>query len=252
MTEHVSDDLELYAVGALRPGEAERVAAHLASCPVCREELNEISTVVNALPDMVAMREPPAALKQRILAAAAADLPPALTRAAGRETVWSFRPDRSWLGVGSLAAAVVLLLALDLNSLRELNVANEERAGSAAIAEKVSHGGKNWYMAGLDQWRGSGGTLFAPGKPDSTAFVVFHDLQKKLPGGAVYAIWLVDADGHWVRGANFTPDGQTVQSVDLTVPVDTFAQCAVTIEMSTEGKRAGPLVMQSRIAPPTQ
>ena len=228
------------------------MAAHLASCPVCREELNEISTVVNALPDMVAMREPTAALKERILTAAAADLPPALTRAAGRETAWSFRPDRSWLGVGALAAAVVLLLALDLNSLRELNVANEERAQYATIAEKVSHGGRNWYMAGLDQWRGSGGTLFAPGKPDSTAFVVFHDLQKKLPGGAVYAIWLVDADGHWVRGANFTPDGQTVQSVDLTVPVDAFAQCAVTIEMSTEGKRAGPLVMQSRIAPPTQ
>lgn len=247
MTEHVTDDLELYAVGALRPGEADRVTAHLAACPACREELAEISTVVNALPDMVATREPPAALKQRILAAAAADRP----APAPRETRWSFRPARSWLGIGALAAAVVLLLALDLNSLRELKVANDDRGVLRALAEKVSHGGKNWYMAGLDQWRGSGGTLFAPGKPDSTAFVVFHDLQK-LQGGAVYAIWLVDADGHWVRGANFTPNGQTVQSVDLTIPVDAFAQCAVTREMATEGKRAGPLIMQSRIAPPTQ
>jgi len=247
MTDHVTDDLELYAVGALRPGEADRVSAHLGACPVCREELAEISTTVDALPDMVATREPPAALKQRILAAAAADLPAPVRR----ETVWSFRPARSWLGIGALAAAVVLLLALDLNSLRALNVANDERAEYAAIAEKVSHGGKNWYMAGLDQWRGSGGTLFAPGKPDSTAFVVFHDLQK-LQGGAVYAIWLVDADGHWVRGANFTPDSRTVQSVDLTIPVGAFTQCAVTVERATEGKRAGPLVMQSRIVPPTQ
>ena len=247
MTDHVADDLELYAVGALQPGEADAVTTHLVGCPACREQLAEISTVVNALPDMVAMREPPAALKQRILAAAAVDLPVAMKR----ETAWSFRPARRWLGTGALAAAVVLLLAMDLSSIRELNVANEERAEYAAALEKVSHGGKNWYMAGLDQWRGSGGTLFAPGKPDSTAFVVFHDLQK-LQGGAVYAVWLVDADGHWVRGANFTPDGQAIQSVDLTIPVDTFTQCAVTIEMSTEGKRAGPLVMQSRIAPPTQ
>ncbi len=251
MTEHVTDDLELYAVGALRSAEAERVALHLAACPVCREELAEISTTVNALPDMVVMREPPTGLKPRILAAAAADLPAPVT-APTRETAWSFRPSRRWLATGALAAAVVLLVGLDLNSLRELDRTNAERSGYAAVLEKASHGGRTWYMAGLDQWRGAGATLFAPAKPDLTAFVLFHDLQKGLPNGAVYAVWLVDADGHWVRGANFTPDGQTVQSVDLTIPVDTYAQCAVTLEMSTEGKRAGPLVMQSRIAPPTQ
>ncbi len=42
------------------------------------------------------------------------------------------------------------------------------------------------------------------------------------------------------------------QSVDLTVPIEAFFQCAVTIEMSTEGRKAGPVVMQSRIAPPVQ
>src|SRR5438132_7763664 len=85
-------------------------------------------------------------------------------------------------------------------------------------------------------------------KPDLAPFVVFHDLRP-LAGGAMYTIWLVDADGHWVRGANFAPNGDPVQSVELTVPVDTFSQCAVTIEMQGSGKRSGPLVMQSRIAP---
>lgn len=246
MTEHVTDDLELYAVGALGTGEAERVALHLAACPVCREELAEISAAVNILPDMVAMREPPAGLKERILATAAADIsaPPV-----SRETAWSFTPRRRWLVTGALAAAVVLLLALDLNSLRELNAASVERDEYAALAEKVSHGGKNWYMSGLDQWKGSGATLFAPGKADTSPFVVFHDLRP-LSTGAVYAIWLIDGDGHWIRGANFRPDGHVAQSVDLTVPVDAFFQCAVTVEMSTEGKKAGPVVMQSRIAPP--
>jgi hypothetical protein len=249
MTEHVTDDLELYAVGALRPGESDRVSAHLADCPVCRAELAEIATVVNALPDMVLLREPPAGLRERVLSAAAADLPPRAV--ARRETTWTLRPTRGWLGIGALATAVLLLLALDLNSLRELRATEAERATYALLAEKVSHGGKNWYMVGLDQWQGSGGTLYAPSKPEYGPFVVFHDLRP-LTGGAMYAIWLVDTDGHWVRGANFTPNGETIQSVDLTVPVESFSQCAVTIEMSAEGKRTGPLVMQSRIAPPGQ
>jgi hypothetical protein len=252
MTEHVTDDLELYAVGALRPREADRVTAHLAECPVCREELAEIATAVNALPDMVLLREPPAGLKERILSAAAADATAGRSAVpARRETAWTFRPTRGWLGVGALAAAALLFLVLDLNSLRELRAAETERADYASIAAKVSHGGTNWYMLGLDQWQGSGGALFAPGKPDLSPFVVFHDLRP-LTGGAMYTVWLVDADGHWVRGANFAPNGEAIQSVDLTVPVDSFAQCAVTIEMQSEGKRSGPLVMQSRIAPPGQ
>jgi hypothetical protein len=254
MTDHVTDDLELYAVGALRPREADRVAAHLAECPVCREELAEIATAVNALPDMVLLREPPAGLRERILSAAAADASAgrtAVPAAPARETAWTFRPTRGWLGIGALAAAALLFLVLDLNSLRELRAAESERAEYALIASKVSHGGTNWYMVGLDQWQGSGGTLFAPQKPDISPFVVFHDLHR-LSGGAMYTVWLVDADGHWVRGANFAPNGDAIQSVDLTVPVDRFAQCAVTIETQSEGKRAGPLVMQSRIAPPGQ
>ena len=253
MTEHVTDDLELYAVGALRLGEADRVTAHLATCPACREELAVITTVVNVLPDVVPLREPPPGLKERILSAAAAE-PAAGPSAvpARRETAWTVRPKRGWLGMGGFAAAAVLLLViLDLNSLRELRSADTQRVALAEVVEKLSHGGRNWYMVGLDQWQGSGGTLFAPAKPNYSPFVVFHDLRP-LSSGAVYAVWLVDADGHWVRGANFRPDGNAVQSVDLTAPVEAFFQCAVTIEMSTEGKRSGPLVMQSRIAPPGQ
>jgi len=250
MTEHATDELELYALGALRPGEADRVTVHLAACSACREGLAELAGVVNALPDMVVLREPPAGLRERILTAAAADARPRAP-ATPRETAWARRPTRAGFGLGALAAAAVLLLALDLNSLRELNAAESERAEYALIADKVSHGGRNWYMVGLDQWQGSGGTLFAPGKPDLSPFVVFHNLRP-LARDATYTVWLVDADGHWVRGANFASNGKAIQSVDLTVPVDSFSQCAVTIEMQAEGKRSGPLVMQSRIAPPAQ
>jgi hypothetical protein len=249
MTEHVSDQLELYALGALRTGEADRVAAHLATCPACRDELADIATVVSALPDMVPLRDPPPALRSRILAAAAA-IVPAAPPGRTRRAAWPWRL-AGWLGVATLAAAVVILYGLEQNAEREVRAVEAELAKVALVGEKVAYGGRNWYMVGLDQWKGSGGTLFAPTKTDFSPFVVFHDLRP-LSTGAVYAIWLVDADGHWTRAANFRPDGQTVQSVDLTVKVETFAQCAVTLEMSTEGKRAGPVVMQSRIVPPAQ
>lgn len=251
MTEHVTDDLELYAVGALLEPEAAPVTAHLLTCPACRSQLEELHGVVNALPDMVPLREPPSGLRARILSVAASDIVAARSPVAKRESVRTFRPTRGWLGIGALGAAVLLLLALDLGSLQQLRSAEADLAQAARIAEKVAYGGRNWYMAGLDQWKGSGATLFAPGKTDLSPFVVFHDLRP-LSTGAVYAVWLIDADGHWVRGANFRPDGRVAQSVDLTIPVDAFFQCAVTIEMATEGKRAGPVVMQSRIAPPAQ
>src|SRR5438876_411762 len=135
---------------------------------------------------------------------------------------------------------------LELYALDALPAA--ERDQYADVALRVSHGGQSRYMAGRDQWAGSGGTLIAPAKPDSAAFIVFHDLRP-VSTGAVYTLWLVDVDGHWVRSANFTPNGDAAQAVVLDAPVTGFTQCALTVELQREGKRAGPLVMQSRIAP---
>ena len=135
-------------------------------------------------------------------------------------------------------------------TLRQLSEVAAERDRYGDVVLRVSHGGQSWYMAGRDQWAGSGGTLYSPRKADSAAFIVFHDLRP-VTKGAVYALWLVDADGRWTRAANFSPDGEVAQTVILDAPVAGFAQCALTVELQREGKRAGPLVMQSRLAPPS-
>lgn len=98
-------------------------------------------------------------------------------------------------------------------------------------------------MSGVDRWQGAGGMLYAP--QGSPAFVVFRDLAP-APTGQSYTIWLVDADGRWIRGSSFAAGGGRVQLVDVGVPVDGFDRCAVTLETRTEGKREGPIVMQSR------
>ena len=96
-----------------------------------------------------------------------------------------------------------------------------------------------------------GGTLVAPRAEGRPPFVVFHDLRPLADPKQLYTIWLVSADNTWVRGATFTPDGSDLQAIDVTAPIAGFDRCAVTIEDSAWGRRAGPVVMESRIVPPT-
>jgi hypothetical protein len=105
-------------------------------------------------------------------------------------------------------------------------------------------------MAGKDDLAGSGGTLIAPRAEGRQPLVIFHDLKALPQPQQLYAIWLVSSDNTWVRGANFRPDGKDVQAVDITAAIAGFDRCAVTVEDSAWGRRAGPVVMESRIAPP--
>ena len=82
MAEHLhaglrcSDVLELsgsFVLGALEPAEADAVRAHLAACPEAHAEMAELGGVVPALFETVETVEPPAGLRERILAAAAAE-----------------------------------------------------------------------------------------------------------------------------------------------------------------------------------
>jgi len=246
---HVTDELELYALGALAPSDSARVAAHLSECPACREQARAIDEVVQELPETLPARDAPGVLRERILASARAEI--AAQRAPRSDTAWTrnlLRPALAlavamWLAVG--AAAVV---NENLSLSNQLKVVAAERASYESIVEGIRQGGRWWYMAGKDDWIGSGGTLIAPRVDGRPPFVVFHDL-KPLPQGQLYTIWLVSSDNTWVRGANFHPDGKDVQAVDVTAAIAGFDRCAVTIEDSAWGRRAGPVVMESRIVP---
>jgi hypothetical protein len=249
---HVTDELELYALGALTPIERARVAAHLSECPACREQARAIDEVVQELPETLPDREAPGALRERILAAARADL--VAERAPRRDNAWVARLVRPALGL-----AVAMWLAVGAAALVGENVrlANERRDVEAQlakyerIAEGIREGGRWWYMGGNDAWAGSGGTLIAPRAEGRPPFVVFHDLKPLADAKQLYTIWLVSGDSTWVRGASFRPDGSDLQAVDIIPAIAGFDRCAVTVEDSAWGRRAGPVVMESRIVPPT-
>ncbi len=240
---HFLDDLELYAVGALPAERHEEITAHLRSCASCRAAAEELADVVATLAEAVPPREPPAGLRERILAAASEERPrprPAfrLPRLAG---------DRRLLVV---AASLLLLLGFGAERAVRLEAVRAEARASEAMAAPFAQGGRTWYMAGIDAWRGMGGNLLQPAS-GGAAVVLFHDLRP-LPEGQQYALWLIAPDGKWVRGTSFRPDGRERQLVTVGQELAGFERCAVTVEMAPSGKREGPIVMQSRIAPPSQ
>src|SRR5579871_6551613 len=71
--ELLEDTVAAHLLGAGEPGEAETVRAHLQACASCRELAARLSRVVGALPLAAEEAAPPGRLRDRILAAAAAE-----------------------------------------------------------------------------------------------------------------------------------------------------------------------------------
>lgn len=62
------DDLPALALGALDCHEVQAIHRHLVTCPGCRAAAETYRAVVSLLPYAAEPHEPPADLKQRILA----------------------------------------------------------------------------------------------------------------------------------------------------------------------------------------
>jgi anti-sigma factor RsiW len=240
---HVLDDLELHAVGALPAERASAVALHIESCASCRAAAEDIAEVVALLADAVPPREPPADLRDRVLAAARADV----DRAPRPSILGWLRPR---IGTLAMAAVIALLVGVDASQTVQLKDTQDDYARYAADLRRASRADRSWYMAGVEQWAGMGGSLVVP-STDRRPFVLFHDLRM-LPADQLYAVWLIAPDGRWVRGTSFRPDGQEFQLIEVGMTLSGYEHCAVTVEASASGKRQGPVVMRSRIEPAAQ
>jgi hypothetical protein len=239
-----SDILELsgsFVLGALPAAEADAVRAHLAACPEAHAEVAELGAVAPLLFESVEVVAPPAALRDRIMAAAAADAQRAAAPAAAPApapapdaSIKAFaqpapeperlvRPvaarvadtQRRGFDLGALLrrpawAALAMAAVLGVVALGAWNVQLRGEVDSlvayqrGVVAVLDAAGDKDSLLAVLVPPDGAGGPsgLAAVNAAGDVA-VVMRDLAPTT-GRQVYETWLIGGDGKPVPIGGFT------------------------------------------------
>jgi anti-sigma-K factor RskA len=190
------DDLVAFALGALDPAEERAVEAHAPSCARCTRELEALVPAVAVLGESVEQLEPPAELRERVLAEVRADV----ARSAAQQEPTRRRPQRrGWRGLvmrPALAVGLAIVVAA---------------VGGYVIAGNNGGGGPEETIVQVPKQQGIGGTL-AVG--ENTSMLDLHGLAQ-LKGREVYQVWV--AKGSNVSpSSNFVPDrsGRAMTAVD--------------------------------------
>jgi anti-sigma factor RsiW len=128
--ERLQEDVGAYLLGALDPAEQAAFERHLAGCPECRSELEELRAAADALPRSVEPFAAPPSLKRSLMEAVREDAParvPLLERIGGLFT--AVRPELAWV-----SAAFVLLVGVALGvAVTQLTSGDDHRVVSAVV-----------------------------------------------------------------------------------------------------------------------
>jgi anti-sigma-K factor RskA len=226
-----------YVIGALEPSEEAAVRDHLRTCPEPHPEFAEMGGVVPYLVEAdLELVEPPASLRDRIMAAAAADLAArdgtsaaapttpaseptiAFPTAAERETRTRARTGR--LGWAMRIAAVVAIVVVggwgllvqgqldatrsELESARaELDAARQyNEAIATVITAAAEPGSQTVVLAPAENSQSSG---IAAVRSDGSVVLAMRGLAP-TSGSEVYETWVIVPDAAPVAVGAFTPD----------------------------------------------
>lgn len=250
---HDRDLIGPYVLDALSPEEADDFEDHLATCSSCRAEVLELRCVVDVLPLAVDLVEPPASLRDRIVAELEPVTMPARERLSmmpGGLTEPAPRSRGSWrnrtAAFGLIAAVVVGALGVrDIQLQHQVNT-QQNVAFQSDIINAVAGGARVSTLPGSSAGETASAALVQP-RGNQPAYLVVTGLSAPPPN-RVYQIWLIK-DLHAPRSARvFTVSGTNTQIVKLPVSTHGFSQSAVTVEPGPNGSSApttGPVLMGS-------
>ena len=242
-----------YVLGALEPAEEAAVRDHLATCSLPHAEFEELGGVVAAMLEDVELVEPPAALRDRIMDAARADLaarasrgpatvatpvagpeptpapPTAFPSAAAREVRRAARTSRlDWALRMAAVIAVVAIGAWGLGLQRQLDAANRFNQSVASVLDAAARPGAQAVI--LTPAEGKQGRGIAAVAPDGTVTMALRDLPTQT-GTQVYTAWMIVGKNAPVSVGDFTVDANGIASVTTRPePAPPGAIIALTLE----------------------
>jgi hypothetical protein len=211
--EALHDLTAAYALHALEPVEARAYEEHLAHCERCRASLADLSEGATALAYAADGPEPPAGLRDRILAEARAE----------RSNVVPLRPrwaiPAAVTAVAAVAAAVALAIwatALSHRLDRERGDRLAQERAAAILGDPAAH-----------RLRIAGGRGSLVVTPTGEGALVLARLPHAAPG-KTYEAWV--AEGGSPKPAGTFEGGREVTAVALDRPVPDGATVMVTEE----------------------
>lgn len=209
-------ELAAYALGALDPGEARAVEAHLADCERCRAELRWLEPAVDLLGESVEQVSPPASLRDELMAITKTEAGGATGGRRRGWRAWALRP------VTALAVAAIAVAGIAGYALRGGD--GDEGGPQVATVPFRSAPAAMGAVAVLDR-HGDSGTLRVSNMP---AVEEEH---------GVYQVWIQHGDA--VRASSaFRPDADG--EATATIPAGLEGADAVMVTEEPERGRTKP------------
>ena len=233
--QHVDELIDLYALGALEPGEQAAVGEHLDECPRCRARLEEAKQLVMMFAWTPDQHDPPPALRNKVMQRMG-HLQRAERRT--RRNWWERLAVPEWLRsprlVLQLSGAAMVLLALlgwrvtqlqgEVTTLRaELS---DQRSLVAVLYEPDTR--IIPLVASGDSNATHGYLLFDPERQQA---VVKSTTLAALPQDKTYQLWLIAGDQPESVGLLKTnPSGQGSVEIEAQRPISQYQAFGITVE----------------------
>lgn len=226
---HLFDLLPAYALGSLDNEEERQVSEHLATCTICRAELQAYEQVVQDLPLAIAQIDPPGNIKDAIMAHARND-GEAIGQPPG-QTWWeritqTMRASAPAWGMASL----ILILILGISNLVLWGRLSEvERVAQNVLISipmqgtEVTPQAVGMIVVSRD---GEHGTLVVDGLP------VLDEISQ-------YQLWLI-RDGQRTSGGVFSVDEEGYGNLWVSSPDPLLSYSAFGITVEPAGGSPGP------------
>jgi hypothetical protein len=274
-----------FVLGALDADEMIAISDHLDSCRKPHPEVGDLGGVLPYLAESLEPVEPPAWLRESVMAAAKADLaarrrastqseprvaepvaepavapailaahgdrPPSLAGVISLAAVRASRARRAytWAMRAAAVLAIVALSGYSLNLQGELRKAQQHGDVQSSILNAIQQGARSAVLTSADGSKAGG---LAALMPTGHVLVDMHGLTA-TKGDQVYVVWLSSGTsgpiGTWIKAGSFTVDDSGVGSLTVdNVPASAILWIYVCREANSNMTQpTGPRVLSGTI-----